>query len=82
MQLKYQKAGFTDSEDLTYLHKEVIPLGLLSMLDSNFSAWVYQEVLKNGTAFGFVVKEDTALVGFAAATENSTKVFRSLLKTL
>lgn len=78
--LDIKKAEFSNSHEITKLHKKVIPLGLLSMLDEPFSEWVYQEILKNDTAFGFAVSDNQKLIGFVIATENSTNVFRSLLK--
>jgi len=55
-----------DAKEIAQLHIEAIDTGFVSSLGLNFVRTLYQEICKSEMGFGYVVEENSKVVGFFA----------------
>lgn len=72
-----RKADKYDSKGVALLHKEGIPSGFLSTLDTDLLTKLYSTIIDEGMCFVYL-KEDSA-AGFVSCTFNSKALYRRIV---
>lgn len=72
-----RKAKISDSKEIALLHKEGIPTGFLSSLDTKYLSLMYEIIIEDG--FCFVAEENSNVIGFISGTVDSKALYKKII---
>ena len=72
-----RKSEISDSKVITLLHKEGIPTGFLSSLDTKYLSLMYKIIIEEG--FCFVATQDSKVIGFISGTVDSKALYKNIV---
>lgn len=72
-----RKSEISDSKAIALLHKECIPTGFLSSLDTKYLSLMYKIIIEE--RFCFVAEQDNKIIGFISGTIDSKALYKKIM---
>jgi len=68
-----------DAKEIAQIHIETIDTGFISSLGLNFVRILYQEICKSEMGFGYIVEENSKVIGFIAGAMDISKLYKEII---
>jgi ribosomal protein S18 acetylase RimI-like enzyme len=77
--ITFEPIAHKNAREIAKLHISCIRTGFISSLGINFVKSLYEAISQSKDGFGFVVEENSSVLGFVAFATNINKLYRSVI---